>query len=482
MQIIMNRFPLVTSIALCFLTLFFSCQKSISPIEKEQLTKVKPCTSNALRISKESVFLTENDAMNIALMFSSSKSTETKGGADKSIKSIIPVEEGGETLLYGVNFEDGFLLISGTKNFYPILAEVAHGYFDGTPMGTGADVLLSEIKNQIKAVNTNPELRVNRSVWSQYEELEIPEYLPATRSGLDDELYDLMYGLGADGWTVYSLANQPENMPDDLYEEFCDAAYNENGEDPNYDYRYYCFIAEKYYENQTAYRAPLLSTAWTQGYPYNNSDLFDPLGCVIIAMAQILRYHEYPEYCSSMGQGYFPYDLSSLPFSITTCFTEDEDSLCEMLLFLKNKLYENGTPNIQTAKNQFEDFGYSCSLINHRVDSVKANLSRSLPVYMRGYDVNHSTGHAWVCDGYRTIVPYDRYRLYVFRYDDGVPSYYDVELDEVANQSGPITLLAMNWGLGGSGDGYYVDGNVASIQAGEVLNPSSSRYDLLISW
>lgn len=101
-----------------------------------------------------------NDAMNIALMFSSSKSTETKGGADKSIKSIIPVEEDGETLLYGVNFEDGFLLISGTKNFYPILAEVAHGYFDGTPMGTGADVLLSEIKNQIKAVNTNPELRV----------------------------------------------------------------------------------------------------------------------------------------------------------------------------------------------------------------------------------------------------------------------------------------------------------------------------------
>lgn len=478
----MNRIHLATSIALCFLMIFFSCQKSITPIETEQFANVKPCTSNTLKISKESISLTKDDATNVALMFSSSGLPETRGGVDKTVLSVIPVKENGETLLYGVNFEDGYLLISGTKHYYPILAEVKHGIFNGTTTGTGADILLSEIKDHIKAANANPELRVSRSVWRQYEDLVIPEIIPPTRNGLDDELYDLMYGLGADGWTVYSLANQPENMPDDLYEEFCDAAYNENGEDPNYDYRYYCFIAEKSFENQTSFRAPLLSTAWTQGYPYNNADLFVPLGCVTIAMAQILRYHEYPEYCSSIGQGYFPYDLSSLPFSITTCFTEDEESLCDMLLFLKNELYENGTPNIQTAKNQFEDFGYSCSLINHRVDSVKANLNRSLPVYMRGYDVNHSTGHAWVCDGYRTIVPYDRYRLYVFRYDGGVPSYYDVELDEVANQSGPITLLAMNWGFGGSDDGYYVDGNVISVQGGEVLNPSSSRYDLLISW
>lgn len=209
--------------------------------------------------------------MNVALTFSSFGSPETRGGVNKTVKSVIPVEEDEQTLLYGVNFEDGYLLISGTKNYYPILAEVEHGYFDGAPTGTGADILLSEIKGNIKAVNANPELRVNRSIWSQYEELENPERLPATRSGFDDVVNDSLYNWATEGWTVYTLANQPENMPDDLYAEFCDAAYDENGEDPNYDYLYYTFILEKPISHVTT-QGPLLQTSWAQGYPYNYTD------------------------------------------------------------------------------------------------------------------------------------------------------------------------------------------------------------------
>lgn len=45
--------------------------------------------------------------------------------------------------------------------------------------------------------------------------------------------------------------------------------------------------------------APLLTTAWDQGYPYNNlcpgyDDIHYPTGCVATAMAQIMKYHNWP--------------------------------------------------------------------------------------------------------------------------------------------------------------------------------------------
>lgn len=461
------------SISAFLLLILFSCQTQIIQNEIEELAQVE---SPTWRISKESTVLTSEDAMKVAMQFSSSGLPETRG--KEFVRSIVPVKgDNEESLLYGVNFEDGYLLISGTKNYYPILAEVEHGYFDGNPTGTGVDVLLEEMKGNIRTVNANPELRVDRSVWSQYEELEPSEYKPETRSGLDDVLYDFMYDLGVDGWTVYSLRNQPEDMPDDLYLQFCDAAFNECGEDPDYDYNYYTFIAVKPFQSVVT-KGPLITTSWGQENPYY---LYSnvPLGCTTIATGQVMRFFKFPPHNGvESSQNYFPYYLSEMPDTICSY----NANLCGFLHDLKYQIgvYTGGGSNISNVVTALQHYRYTCRQITHSADSVYSSVNNDRPVLMFGEDSSTGEGHAWVCDGTREYDTYNLYRLYVFRYEDGIPSYYDLELEEPANRINYV-LFHMNWGWNGSFDGYYHDTNYLTYPQGDPYNPTYGREEILVN-
>ncbi len=454
---------------------FASCSK-VSLSSKHELND----TTNALaqkssRIDKKTVALTEEDAATIAKLFVNN-GPNTRTDVAKTIRDIVSVkDDNSETLLYGVNFNNGYVLIPANKYSFPILADVENGYFDGEKTESGADVLLNEIKASIKAANENPELRVNRSVWSSFEkndEIKIPLQ---TRTDLDDALNDLMYNLGADGWTVYALAHQPEDMPDDLYDIFCDAAFNENGEDPDYDYMYYSIIAEKPFQSITT-KGPYLTTSWGQQSPYNEP-YSNALGCTTIAAGQIMRFFEYPGYSSS-----FPYTLSVMPNSISSY----NSNLCGFLYNLKNTIGvdSNGGATINEVRNALINYGYSISKIVHNSTSVINAIDDGRPVYMRGEDSGYG-GHAWVCDGYLMTDSYNKYQLYIFRYEDGVPSYYDLELDETGNHFHHF-MFHMNWGWYGDRNGYYFDSNLLlnniTIDGSSVnYNPGSNRKDLIIN-
>ena len=451
-----------------------SCSK-VSLISEPDYNDTDALALTPSGIDKESVTLTENDASTIADLFVNYR-PKTKVGNAKTIKDIIPVkDDNSETLLYGVNFDDGYVLIPANKFSFPILANVERGYFNGEKTESGADVLLNEIKAGIKAANENPELRVNRSVWSSFEkndEIKIPLQ---TRTDLDDALNDLMYNLGADGWTVYALAHQPEDMPDDLYDIFCDAAFNENGEDPDYDYMYYSIIAEKPFQSITT-KGPYLTTSWGQQSPYNEP-YSNALGCTTIAAGQIMRFFEYPGYSSS-----FPYTLSVMPNSISSY----NSNLCGFLYNLKNTIGvdSNGGATINEVRNALINYGYSISKIVHNSTSVINAIDDGRPVYMRGEDSGYG-GHAWVCDGYLMTDSYNKYQLYIFRYEDGVPSYYDLELDETGNHFHHF-MFHMNWGWYGDRNGYYFDSNLLlnniTIDGSSVnYNPGSNRKDLIIN-
>ncbi len=56
-----------------------------------------------------------------------------------------PIKDASDrTLMYAVNYEDGYIIVSATKNYYPVLAEVDHGTYTGEKTGTGQDVLMNE--------------------------------------------------------------------------------------------------------------------------------------------------------------------------------------------------------------------------------------------------------------------------------------------------------------------------------------------------
>jgi hypothetical protein len=186
---------------------------------------------------------------------------------------------------------------------------------------------------------------------------------------------------------------------------------------------------------------PLLSTAW--GQFVNNSgncgptsdslicyNMFCPpspdcacgfctAGCVAVAMAQIIRYWQYP----ASAQG-FGWDYCNMPDMILShsAFCESAEAIARLISdcgVYAGVQYCHGTgcassSSISSARTAFvNQMGYlSSANIRYRSACsgsvwehfIRQETDAGRPVYYRGED--GSGGHAFVCDGYDPQLPY----------------------------------------------------------------------------
>lgn len=211
--------------------------------------------------------------------------------------------------------------------------------------------------------------------------------------------------------------------------------------------------------------APLITTRWHQGCLYNNlcpATEYGPcdhaeVGCVAVAMAQIMHYWKYPltgygshSYYSSIGGvlsadfGNTLYEWDLMPDTLSETSSSDEIEAVATLLYhcgiSVDMMYTtNGSgahvSDVLVALKQH--FRYSNELHSEKpnndmaewLNKLKECLNEERPILYSGQS---NRGHAFVCDGY----------------------------DE-------NDLLHFNWGWGGNGDGYYALGN---------LNPLGNNY------
>ena len=205
---------------------------------------------------------------------------------------------------------------------------------------------------------------------------------------------------------------------------------------------------------------PLLTDHWHQGCFYNSQcpEKSGPcghaeVGCVAVAMGQIMHYWGYPStgwgansYTNfgvelSADFGNTVYEWEHMPDSLTENSTDAEIEAVATLLYhcgvSVNMTYSNngstaGASDIPYALLRY--FKYSRAI--HRESQndysneewlamIKNNLDLQRPVQYTAYG---SGAHAFVCDGY----------------DDN-------------------DLLHFNWGWGGNGDGYYAIGHLNPI-------------------
>lgn len=197
--------------------------------------------------------------------------------------------------------------------------------------------------------------------------------------------------------------------------------------------------------------APLLTTAWNQDYPYNRFTGYNFTGCVATAVAQIMYYHRWPD----RGKGSYSYVVSydnrtmSVDFSqsvyqwdkmlpkYNTRMELDNEEACEAVALLMrdvgvsvNMQYSptlSGAQTFMAAKALKTYFNYSTSMLNKSDEGAAAftrilrkEIENGFPVYISGSMKSGGSGHAWVVDG--------------------------VDKDN---------LFHMNFGWGGSGDGYF---------------------------
>lgn len=188
----------------------------------------------------------------------------------------------------------------------------------------------------------------------------------------------------------------------------------------------------------TIQKGPFLATTWGQGCGYNSqtpSMSCGPCGhawtgCVATAMAQVMKYYQYPT----------SYSWSNMPNSYGTSTT------ALLMRDIGNAVNMDYGCNGSSADTQDEvassfknDFGYSsASYSDYNYQTVESELNYNRPVILRGgrntgwwMFGQYSDGHAWVCDGY-------------LQYID--PCW------------GSILKFHMNWGWGDSSTGTSYNG------------------------
>ncbi|HZL09456.1 MAG TPA: C10 family peptidase [Prolixibacteraceae bacterium] len=187
--------------------------------------------------------------------------------------------------------------------------------------------------------------------------------------------------------------------------------------------------------------APLTTTKWYQDSYYNAKCPYDSMaekrtltGCSATAMAQILKFWEYP----SKGFGFHSYQhqkygILSADFDTTSynwaampdIVTAPNDAVatlmyhCGVAIDMDYGVSESGGRVIPVsydiyAKNLFDAsksyFGYSKSIqaltrnygheMSEWTNMLKSELDSGRPILYEGYDSENDGGHEFICDGY----------------------------------------------------------------------------------
>lgn len=182
---------------------------------------------------------------------------------------------------------------------------------------------------------------------------------------------------------------------------------------------------------------PLLSTTWNQNYPYNYycpADANGPqgrvyAGCLATALAQVMKYWNYPE----VGQGSHTYEhgvygvltadfgattynWSQMPDNLTNSSPQAEiDAVATLIYQCGIAVDMNYGPNgsgayyykVPGAFKDFFRYSESATLESQTeysnegwIAMLKSELDEGRPMYYCGN--NENSGHAFVCDGYRS--------------------------------------------------------------------------------
>ena len=217
---------------------------------------------------------------------------------------------------------------------------------------------------------------------------------------------------------------------------------------------------------------PLLQTSWGQGHPYNQRTGYNYTGCVATAIAQVMKYHEWPV----QGQGENEYTVSFDGTKKHVNFAESRYDWSNMvprygyyypstaqqndavallmrdcgyavnMQYSENSSSSTGYAALHAMKNYFQYDVVLIAKYNEGIESfvriIKKELTNGFPLYIEGMPEGGRSGHAWVLDG--------------------------VDKDG---------LFHMNFGWNGQSDGYYSLTALSVLKAGSEFQGRSLSFN-----
>ena len=459
MSVPMKRFSLF-AVAAWFAAWVVSCSapEQVAPAESPEMPKVPVAYVTVPDRSEE---VTEAAVRSVAALFGADDATRA---GEREIESVHTLRsQSGDALCYVVNYrgDRGFVVVSATKDYMPVLAFSDEGRFDVESIDkTGVSVWLAEQQAVIERAAELPDsVRLRcRAMWEAYNTTREPLFTEAETRSYDDVIYVMTSSVSQwqlDRYTVYRLSDfkdtadflrLPKSVRDEIL--WTSSVYA----NPRYggrDRGSFVLIGRPTRREQVG---PLLTTFWEQGgsgkydhWADYNQELEQgvALGCTTVAAGQIMKYHRFPA----------RYDWSNMPDS------EPAPTTARFLTELGRSIGIDYRPGKASSAREsqvlaaFKSYGYkNAVLVDPGAGNLFAELRQNRPVYMRGNlssDLDQP-GHAWVCDGYKFDHSYIVVKLMVL--EDCPEGYEPQRMNEVFVY-GPITNyewtgVHVNWGDG----------------------------------
>lgn len=442
------------SVALSVLSIYLvSCTDCL--IENEKII-LENSVLSSLYLDKGTTPINSDQAEQVALVYEYSHFNRTKSSIRrvKDVQTILNTD--GKPTMYVVDFEsdNGFIIISASRYYYPVLADIPNGRFQER-QSSGFNIWLKE---QIALIDKAESI----SDSEQYNNCYIDEWKPFEKKNTidciatkDDDILTLranaISAWEAQGYECFDLCDCPNSLPQSVYQNWLYVA--EQNANPNYDY-YTNSIILYQREDGFSQTGPLLATTWGQDYPYNQGlnmigSLYPRSGCSIVAMGQIMKYHEYPTSYNWSGMSNQPYTIASAP---TTLFYDlGRDALTNYGVDSSSTIIDNLYNAITNIYN------YNGTIINHAYSTAKTEIMSSRPVFMQGKDPSNNSAHAWVCDGSKTSTVYRKYILKVLSNDEPLSF---ISAGTPYESYDYFNYLHMNWGEDGDANGWFFEDSV----------------------
>ena len=372
------------------------------------------------------------------------------------------------TLMYVVNYDKGWEILSADKRAQPVLAFSEGGEFSFETANPGEKVWLEGLACDVLNLRTADKALQSRAAENN-PNVGFWRGLELRKKMMEEELEMMTRIELPDSITLPPLIPLPD-MPD----------YPEHG----------------HWEltGTTTESVPvdtvnhMTQTRWYQEYPWN---YYCPLengqrtiaGCVAIAAAQMLYYlhneigspqsalldssfyEEYPDYNNStiwsvMGHE-VEYPLSVGEFSAARLI-RDVGAKVDMNYGISS----SGAYTSELPEKVFQPYGVSCVFADYEVSTVKSSLRQRMPVLARAYSerttdwlgrYEYSGGHAFIIDGYiryKTVTTYE----YSWFYDEEFAANNPIDKVrpryEVTEGPADIQYICMNWGWSNDIDNY----------------------------
>ncbi len=457
----MERFSLF-AVAAWFATWLVSCSspEQVAPAESPEMPEVPVAYVTVLDRSEE---VTEAAVRSVAALFGADDATRA---GEREIGSVHTLRsQSGDALCYVVNYcgDRGFVVVSATKDYMPVLAFGDEGRFDVDDIDkTGVSVWLAEQQAAIEHAAELPDsVRLRcRAMWEAYNTTREPLFSEADTRSFDDVINLMSSSVSrweAEGYTVYRLSTfkdtfEFQELPAEVQDKLLKLPYGYAN--PRYGGVYAASFVLKKNTGTYTLKGPYTTTLWHQGAGYNqclpNSSA--AVGCVPIAIGQIMKYYRYPS----------TYDWSAMPDSYATRTTAEFLKSVGIKVGIDYNSGDSGA-SIEMASAALKAYGYTnVSRCDHNENTTMAELNKGRLVYMRGLDASHNVGHAWVCDGY--YHSQTSYQLQLMTLEDCPEGYEPKQFlnpythDEFVSYV--PTRFHMNWGWGGKNNGYFVDDNL----------------------